>query len=227
MVTRDKKHFKFLLLLTMIYILAIVTPAVVAYKLVEIGPILTNAGTYVFPISYLCGDLLTEVYGYDVARTLIWSALPCSLCYGLLVVGLIHLPSPSFWHFQADYQEVLGRAFRLLLGGSVGILAGSFCNSYAIAKWKIFLKGKYFWLRSIGSTLIGDLIELIIVTGVAYVGQFPFHMIIRMTVTVYLLRIVYAVVMAYPAQLIANFLKRSEKTDVFDYRTNFNPFKIK
>ena len=176
-------HYKYLMLLSMIYLLTIITPSVVGYKLVQIGPVLTNAGTYVFPLSYLVGDVFTEVYGYDTAKRLIWSALPCSLGFGLLVVGLIHLPSPAFWHHQAAYDEVLNNTFRVLLGGTLGVVIGSLCNSYIIAKWKILLKGRYFWMRCIGASLIGDSIELLFVTAVAYVGVFPLHMIIRMTTT--------------------------------------------
>lgn len=221
------KHYKYLMLIAMIYLLAIITPSVVGYKLVQLGPILTNAGSYVFPISYLAGDVFTEVYGYNAAKRLIWSAVPCSLGYGLLIVGLIHLPSPNFWHHQAAYNEVLNQTPRIIFGGTVGVVIGSFCNSYAIAKWKVLLHGKHFWMRCIGASLIGDAIELLIVTAIAYVGVFPIHMILRMTATVFVLRLIYVVVISFPTQLLTNALIKNEGIAI-DYSDVIpNPFALK
>lgn len=209
----------------MIYLIAIVIPSIVGYKPVQLGPILTNAGTYIFPLSYFIGDVFTEVYGYTAAKRLIWSAIPCSLAFGLIVTGLNQLPSPLFWHQQTAYNEVLNQSFRILFGGMLGVLIGSYCNSYAIAKWKVLLRGKKFWIRCICASIVGDSIEILIVTAIVYVGVFPIHMIIRMTTAAFVLRLIYAAVISFPAQLLANALIKSEGIER-NY-TSFNPFALK
>lgn len=206
--------------------MAIIVPSAIGYKLISFGPFLVNAGTCVFPFSYLFGDLITECYGYNIARKIIWSAALCSLVYGALVSMVFYFPHDVSVKNPSSYHYVLSRTFVFLFGGTLGGVLGGFFNSYALSKWKILLKGRYFWLRSIGSSLLGDFLELLIITLIAYVAIYPLPVIIRMFSTVYLFRMLFCCVMAYPAQSILKIIKRSEGVDIYDEGIQFNPFRL-
>ena len=221
-----RSTYRCLPLFSMLYVMSVIVPATIGYRLIGLGPFLINAGTCIFPFSYLFGDFVTELYGYDVARKIIWSSVLCSLIFGFVVSVVFYLPIASSVAHQSSYHYVLSRSFVFLFGGSLGGVLGAFFNSYLLAKWKLLLKGRYFWLRSIGSSLLGDFLELLVITLVAYVEIYPMHVIFRMFSTVYIFRVVFCCIAAYPAQCFMDFMKKGESADVYDKNTHFNPFRL-
>jgi len=218
--------FKYLPFIMLLYISIYLASAAVAYKLVMIGPILEPGPPFIFPVTYVIADIIAEVYGYTIAKKIIWLTLLCELIFALLVTFVVNLPAPGFWHHQAAYNQVFGHTIRFVLSGIFAVLASNFINVYLISKIKILMKGKYFWLRSIISSGVGGLVLVFIIIVFGYMGTVSFKEAVEMFFFIYLLEFLYSCVLAWPAWFIAGFLKFKEKLDVYDINTNFNPFKF-
>ena len=207
-----------------IFVTCLLTANIVGVKVVSLGFFILPAAVAIFPLSYIFGDILTEVYGYHQARRVIWLGFFCNLVFVIFVwVGQILPPAP-FWEWQEAYESILGYAPRLLVASFCGYLAGEFANSFVLAKMKILTQGRWLWSRTIGSTIVGQGLDtLIFVTG-AYFGT-PFfvpimilyHWLAKTGIEAIATPFTYAVV---------NFLKRKEAIDTYDYETKFNPFLV-
>ncbi len=137
------------------------------------------------------------------------------------------MPSPSFWHIQQSYDNVFGNMVRFVLAGTVATISSSFINVYAISKWKILMKGKHFWLRSIGASAIGGFVLITAIILFGYLGTLKLKEVMVMFLSIYTLELIYACLLAWPAWILAGFLKIKEQVDVYDLNTNFNPFSMK
>lgn len=197
---------------------------VLVHKLVTVGSTITAAGVFLFPATFVIGDVIAEVYGYAVARQLLWGAVVCEFLFALFCYMLIHLKSPPFWHYQQDFNYILGGLLRIYFSGLFAFLIASFVNIILLSKWKIALKGRYFWFRSVLSSAIGEAIYTVICVFFIYYKTMPFSEMITLIVTVYLFTMFYVAVFAMPAAPIARLIKRVEGVDTFDYSVNFNPF---
>lgn len=226
MTTPLKLNSRFILPLAMLFVTASLAADTIAYKLIGIGPILEPGATIIFPLTYLLGDIITEVYGYQTARRLIWYGLLMEFIFAFLIKGVLMLPGASFWHFQRSYDIVLSSLPRFVFAGLVGDIASSFLNAYVVSKTKIFMKGKYFWFRSILATAISELALVILTAFVAFTGKLPALSMLRLFVSAYGLEIIYAFIFVWPGLMLVRILKRSEKIDAFDYDINYNPFKF-
>lgn len=220
-------NFKFILPLALFYLCIYLIADSVAYKMVSVGIALEPGPPFIFPLSYAIADIIAEVYGYTLAKKLIWLTLLCQLFFAFAVSAIIRLPSPSFWHMQTAYNDVFGNIIRFVFAGSISVLSSSFINVYTIAKWKIMMKGKHFWLRSIGSSAIGGFVLIAVVMIVGYSGTVDLSSAIKMFFSIYMLELVYACITAWPAWMLAGYLKIKEGSDVYDTNTNFNPFNFK
>jgi uncharacterized integral membrane protein (TIGR00697 family) len=196
-------------------------------KLILLFGFLVPAGIIVFPLSYLFGDVLTEVYGYGAARQVIWLGFACNL----LAVIAIYLgglaPAAPIWHDQAAYQTILGFTPRLLLASFTAYLVGEFANSFVLARLKIATKGRWLWTRTIGSTLIGEGLDTIIFISIAFWGIIPPPLILTAMLTQWTFKVLYEVIATPFTYLIVGFLKRREGLDTYDYRTNFSPILLR
>jgi len=207
-----------------IFVTCLLTANIVGVKVVSLGLFILPAAVVIFPLSYIFGDVLTEVYGYRQARRVIWLGFFCNLVFVIFAwVGQILPPAP-LWEGQEAYESILGYTPRLLVASFCGYLAGEFANSFVLAKMKIFTQGRWLWSRTIGSTIVGQGLDtLIFVTG-AYFGT-PFfvpimilyHWLAKTGIEAIATPFTYAVV---------NFLKRKEAIDTYDYKTKFNPFLV-
>jgi len=207
-----------------IFVTCLLTANIVGVKVISLGLFILPAAVAIFPLSYIFGDILTEVYGYRQARRVIWLGFFCNLIFVIFAwVGQILPPAP-LWEWQEAYESILGYAPRLLVASFGGYLAGEFANSFVLAKMKIFTQGRWLWSRTIGSTIVGQGLDtLIFVTG-AYFGT-PFfvpimilyHWLAKTGIEAIATPFTYAVV---------NFLKRKEAIDTYDYETRFNPFLV-
>ncbi|HYA92856.1 MAG TPA: queuosine precursor transporter [Thermodesulfobacteriota bacterium] len=206
-----------------IFITCLIAANVAAVKLVEIFGLVLPAGTIIFPISYIFGDILTEVYGYRQARRVIWLGFFCNFIFVVTIwVGQV-LPPASFWDGQKAYERILGYTPRLLAASFLAYLVGEFANSFVLAKMKIITKGRWLWTRTIGSTLVGEGLDSLVFMTLAFVGTIPAGVLLSAILTQWLVKSAYEAVVTPVTYIVVNFLKRKEGLDVFDYGTRFNP----
>lgn len=210
-------------IITALFVTCLITANIIAVKVVNIGSFVLPAAIVIFPLSYIFGDILTEVYGYRLARRVIWLGFLCNLIFVVFArIGQV-LPSASFWTGQEAYEAILGYTPRLLLASFLGYLAGEFANSFILAKIKILTRGRWLWSRTISSTVVGQALDTSIFITVAFWGitslpiMILYHWVAKVLIEVVFTPFTYALV---------NYLKKKEMVDTFDYETNFNPFSI-
>ncbi len=192
-------------------------------KLIFLFGFIIPAGIIIFPLSYLFGDVLTEVYGYGATRRVIWLGFICNLLAVIAIYLAGLAPAAPFWHNQAAYDMILGFTPRLLLASFIAYLIGEFTNSFVLAKLKIATEGRWLWTRTISSTLIGEGIDTVIFISIAFWGIIPPQLILTTILTQWIFKVLYEVVATPFTYLVVSFLKRREGIDVYDHHTNFNP----
>ena len=215
---------RFIILLAMLFITSSITADVVAYKFLLIGPLLESGATLVFPITYIIGDVITEVYGYPVIKRIIWTSLFCELLFAILVQIIIHAHALKTVPYQTEYKNVLGNTLMFVVSGIIADISSSFINVYLISKFKIFLKGKSFALRSILSTAIGELVMNVIICLLAFTHYTTLKNVFHIIISAYALELFYAFIFVVPAQVLCIILKRAENRDSYDYNVNYNLF---
>jgi uncharacterized integral membrane protein (TIGR00697 family) len=220
------RYSHWFLLVASIFITCLITSNIVAVKLVNIFGFILPAAILIFPISYIFGDVLTEVYGYRQARRVIWLGFFCNLIAVVAIwLGQI-LPAASFWDGQAAYERILGYTPRLLGASFLAYLVGEFANSFVLAKMKIATKGRWLWTRTIGSTLVGQGLDSVVFMTLAFAGTIPLTGLSVAIVVQWLSKSVYEAIATPLTYAAVNFLKKREGLDAFDYDTQFNPLLI-
>jgi len=217
------RYSHWFLLVASIFITCLITSNIIAVKLVNILGWVLPAGTLIFPISYIFGDVLTEVYGYRQARQVIWLGFFCNLIAVVAIwLGQI-LPAASFWDGQAAYERILGYTPRLLGASFLAYLLGEFANSFILAKMKIATKGRWLWARTIGSTLVGQGLDSLVFMTLAFAGTIPLSILAGAILVQWFFKSVYEAMITPLTYVVVNFLKKREGVDAFDYDTRFNP----
>ncbi|HLI51698.1 MAG TPA: queuosine precursor transporter [Thermomicrobiaceae bacterium] len=211
-----------------LFVTSLITANIVAVKLVDVGGFTVPAGTItLFPLSYIFGDVLTEVYGFRQARRVIWLGFACNLLAVLAIYLTQVLPAPGYWNGQAAYERILGYTPRLLGASFAAYLVGEFANSFVLARMKIMTGGRWLWSRTIGSTLIGEGFDSIFFITIAFIGTIPARALGDTIVTAWLFKSGYEIVMTPVTYLVVGYLKRVEQSDVFDVGTSFSPLSLK
>lgn len=193
-------------------------------------PIVFGAGVLFFPISYIFGDILTEVYGYGRDRRVIWAgfaALVFAALMSAVVVALKPAPDPYNTEYQIHVEAVFGNTPRIVFASLFAFWCGSFVNSYVLAKMKVWMEGRRLWARVVGSTVCGELVDSSLFYVIAFYGIWPTHQILEVAVLQYFLKTAWEIVMTPVTYRIVGFLKRVENEDFYDRYTNFSPFHIK
>lgn len=221
----EKRNYKYLMFIAMLYLTIDLVSAALAYKFVKIDNLFFSAETLIFPLTYTITDIISEVYGYKIARNLIWQVLFGDFLFSLLTSLLVKIPSPTV-EIQNMYNFVFADLLRGSTAETLGVLCGIFANIYAISKLKILTRGKYFWLRSIGSSTIGELVLVVIAMPILFFGKTSIGNLFSLMAFSYLYKIVFAIAAAYPATVIVKILTKSENVDAYDYNVDFNPFAI-
>ncbi|OGT43662.1 MAG: hypothetical protein A3F42_02225 [Gammaproteobacteria bacterium RIFCSPHIGHO2_12_FULL_37_34] len=229
MLSREPKNLnlKFILPLALLYLTIYLAADSVAYKMIALGAILVPGPPFIFPLSYSIGDIIAEVYGYSLARRIIWLTLAFQFLYAILVTLVLKLPHPDFWTMQSAYDQVFGNLIRFVCAGFLSVVISHFVNIYIFSKWKILLRGKHFWLRSVGASAIGGFVLVSIIMIFGYSGTVDTRSAIHMFFSIYSVELLYACIAAWPAWLTSGFLKLKEQLDVYDIHTNFSPFSLK
>jgi uncharacterized integral membrane protein (TIGR00697 family) len=195
-----------------------------------LGTVIFSGGVLFFPISYIFGDILTEVYGYGRDRRVVWAGFGALAFASFMAWVVISLP-PASTAFMASYQShlegVFGNSWRIALGSMIAFWAGSFANSYVLAKMKLWTRGKWLWTRTIGSTLVGELVDSSLFYGIAFYGIWATGDLIKIAIAQYILKTGWEIVMTPVTYRVVGFLKRAEQEDYYDRGTNFNPFVLK
>ena len=207
-----------------LFITCLITANVIAVKIISLGPFLLPAAIFIFPLSYIIGDVLTEVYGYRLARRVIWLGFLCNLVFVFFVWLGQTLPAAPFWEGQEAYQRILGYAPRLLAASFLGYLVGEFANSFILARMKIMTRGRWLWSRTIGSTIVGQGLDTSIFITVAFIGTPSFLPI--MILYHWLAKTLIEALATPLTYVIVNSMKKREAIDTYDYDTRFNPFVI-
>jgi queuosine precursor transporter len=218
------KATPWLVVVTALFVTSLLTANVIAVKLVALGNLVVPAGVVIFPLSYIFGDVLTEVYGYRQARRIIWLGFFCNLLMvaAIWVGGL--LPAASFWDAQPAYERILGFTPRLLAASFAAYLVGEFANSYVLARLKLATRGRWLWTRTIGSTLVGQALDSAVFITLAFAGIMPgADALATAILTQWLLKSAYEIVVTPLTYVVVGFLKRAEGLDTYDYDTRFNP----
>ncbi len=222
-ISRGQRYSLLFVTAAAIFITCLITANITAVKLVNMFGLVVPAGIVIFPISYIFGDILTEVYGYRQSRRIIWLGFFCNLLVVVAIwIGQV-LPPASFWNGQSAYERILGYTPRLLLASFLAYMVGEFANSFVMAKMKIATQGRWLWTRTIGSTLIGEGLDSLVFMTIAFAGEMPMTVLALAIVTQWLAKSVYEAAATPLTYGAVRFLKKREGIDVYDYDTRFNP----
>jgi len=220
------KQFRYLTAIAVIFVSVLLISNVASSKIIALGPFDFDGGTLLFPLSYIFGDILTEVYGYRRTRRVIWLGFAMNILMALVFMLVVALPPAVGGGNHEAFAIVLGWTPRIILGSVIAYAVGEFFNSYILAKMKVIMKGKHLWMRTIGSTLIGQGFDTIIFVMVAFWGVLPGELLIAIIISNYVFKVGVEVLFTPATYAITGFLKKREKVDVYDEFTDFNPFKI-
>ncbi len=221
------KNSKYYFYIAVAFVAILMISNTVAVKLIGLGSLVFTGAFLIFPISYIFGDILTEVYGYKATRKIIWAGFFTQIlmvfCYWLVQV----MPSASVWPNQGAYEVILGYVPRIVIASMIAYFCGEFTNSYVMSKMKIFTEGKHLWTRTIGSTVVGQLVDSVLFTVLAFAMTVPTNVLLIMVAVQYFGKVLYEVILTPVTYYIVRKLKHAEGIDVYDRGISYNPFGLK
>lgn len=220
------QYSKFYQFIIALFVTCLIISNIIAVKIGAFGTYFLPVAVILFPITYIIGDILTEVYGYQAARRAIWMGFMCNLIAVIAIYIAIKIPAAPFFENQKGFEQILGFAPRLLVASFIAYLVGQFSNSFVMAKMKIKSAGKHLWMRTIGSTIVGEGLDSLIFITIAFWGVMPSSAIGGLIVTQWIFKTLFEVVATPLTYLVINYLKKTEMIDVYDKETNFNPLSM-
>lgn len=223
--SRQEAAPRFILLVASLFTGTLIISNIVAVKISDFGGHYLDSGNIVFPVSYILGDVLTEVYGYRYARRIIWSAFIANAFAVLTIVAAGELPAAPFWEDQAAYDAILGQAWRIVAASFVAFLAGEFSNSIVLSRLKLITNGRFLWLRTISSTVVGQGLDSVLFVMIAFAGTGvpELHVLIWET---WVFKVAFEVLATPLTYAIVTFLKRAENLDTYDEKIDLNPIAV-
>ena len=222
-----KGHSKYFLYIAILFVAILMISNTVATKLFQFGSFFFTGAIMIFPISYIFGDILTEVYGYRASRRIIWAGFASIIVMSIVYYLVQLLPPAPFWPNQQAYEVILGLVPRIVVGSIIGYFAGEFTNSYVLSRMKIWTKGKHLWTRTISSTIAGEGVDTILFATVAFAGVIPWNSLIMVIISGYVAKVLIEVLFTPITYVVVRKLKKLEGIDVYDYGVNYNPFQLK
>ena len=234
-VSRDARQYRYYDLVMAAFVTVLICsnligPAKIAQiTLPNLGPVTFGAGVLFFPISYVFGDILTEVYGYARARKVIWAGFTGLGFASFMAAVVVALPPAPFWNNQPAYEVAFGSTWRIVLASMCAYFCGEFVNSYVLAKMKILTAGKWLWTRTIGSTIFGEAVDSALFYPLAFYGSgiIPNDKLPLVMLSQFVIKVGVEVVFTPVTYKVVNALKRAEHEDYYDRHTDFNPFTLK
>jgi uncharacterized integral membrane protein (TIGR00697 family) len=185
-----------------------------------------GAGVLFFPISYIFGDILTEVYGYARARKVVWAGFGAIIFASFMSWVVVSLPPAVGWNDQRAYESVFGQTPRIVFASLAAFFAGEFANSYVLAKMKILTSGRHLWTRTIGSTIVGEGVDSLVFYPLAFLGVWENRLVLTVMISNYVIKVLWEVVVTPVTYQVVGFLKHAEQEDYYDYDTDFTPFSL-
>jgi uncharacterized integral membrane protein (TIGR00697 family) len=223
----EHHRFRYYDLLVHIFVVILLISNLVGQKITAFGWIRISGAQLFFPITYIFGDVFTEVYGYGASRRAIWVGFMASALLAVLGLIAVSLPPAPEWPNQRAFAVVFDFVPRLIVASLIAFWAGEFSNSYVLAKMKLLTKGRYLWSRTIGSTVVGQGVDTVLVMVLAFAGTVTPGAILKLIVSTYIGKVIYEVVATPLTYVVVNFLKRKEGVDTFDHGTDFSPFHLR
>ena len=220
------QRFRYLDALTTAFVIILLVSNLLAQKICQIGPFAVSGAILLFPITYIFGDIFTEVYGFAASRRAIWLGFFGTALLYLVGAATIALPPGPGWHNQQAFATVFGIIPRILAASLIAFWAGEFANSYTMARLKLLTEGRALWTRTIGSTVVGQAVDTVLVITLTFAGTASTRTLANMILTGYLLKVAYEAIATPITYLIINALKRAEHADAFDTAHDFNPFRF-
>lgn len=185
-----------------------------------------GAGVLFFPISYVFGDILTEVYGYAKARKVVWAGFAAMGFASFMAWIILEMPPAPGWPNQAAYETVFGTTHRIVLASLIAYFCGEFCNSYVLAKMKVATAGRFLWARTIGSTIVGEGVDSLLFYPIAFYGVWSNELVLQVMFSNYLIKVAWETLLTPVTYKVVAWLKRHEQEDFYDVNTNFTPFSL-
>lgn len=217
-------EYRYLESFTLLFVVVLIISNLIAPKFFALGPLRISAAQILFPITYIFGDIFTEVYGYSASRRAIWFGFFASfLMVGVSYLAVVIPPAPEFKD-QAAFETIFRPVGRIVAASLLAYWCGEFANSFTLARLKVLTRGRYLWTRTIGSTVVGQAVDTTVVMFAAFYGTRSVSVILNLIVSGYTIKVVYETLMTPVTYAVVNWLKRAEGVDHFDYHTNFNPF---
>lgn len=226
--SRFNLNAKYILLLAMLYVAASTSADAVAYNFSSFFGFLESGATIIFPVTYILGDIISEVYGWKTAMKIVWLGLLSEAIFALLILLDLHLkPYTHNTIPLKEFEAVLGKTWLFVTGGIISNAIAGLLNVFFISKWKVRMAGKFFWLRSLVSTCISEFILIVLTIIIAFLPYYGFKFTGKVFIDAYILEMIYAILFVIPAQLIVWGLTRAESIDNYDYDISYNPFNFK
>jgi len=222
----NNTEYRFFDVLVALFVAVLLISNIASTKILSCWKFTFDGGTLLFPLSYIFGDILTEVYGFRRSRRVIWLGFFSALLMSSVLYIVQILPPANDWMNQQAYESILGFIPRIVLASLVAYFAGEFSNSVTLSRLKILTKGKYLWTRTIGSTIIGEGIDTLVFCMIAFYGVLPSSVFWAVLISNYVFKCSVEIIFTPLTYLIVGFLKRKEKTDVYDYGIKYNPFRL-
>jgi len=222
------RNYRYLDFITAFFVAVLLISNTVSVKPVRLWLFTYDGGTILFPLSYIFGDILTEVYGYARSRRVIWLGFGAAALMAAVYLLVGRLPAAADWPFQKDYQNILGLTPRIVGASLLAFFSGEFSNSFVLARMKILTRGRWLWTRTIGSTLVGEFVDTVLFVAIAFLGApgYPTRLLSAIVVSNYVFKVGAEVLFTPATYAIIGFLKRREREDFYDHQTDFNPFKF-
>lgn len=198
----------------------------IAVKVVQIGEFVLPAGIICFPVAYIFGDVLTEVYGYEKTRRIIWIGFACLGIMSLFYYIATILSPASFWEDQAAFERLFGFAPRIAAASFAAYLVGSFLNAFVMSRMKVWTGGRHLWMRTIGSTIVGEGIDSVVFNVAAFAGVFQLHQVFYIALSGFVLKTLYEIAATPVTYVLVGQLKRIEGVDQYDRGISYNPFRV-
>ena len=224
--SRDLRTYKHFDLLLAVFIVVLLISNLVGQKLCAIGPFVISGGQLLFPLTYIFGDVFTEVYGYAASRRAIWLGFIANALLAIMGLITVWLPPAPGWHNQDAFATVFYQIPRLIIASLIAFWCGEFANSYTLARMKLWTGGRMLWTRTVGSTVVGQFVDTVILVIIGFGGTAPPLTLATLAASAYLGKVIYEVVATPATYAVVGFLKRSEGLDAFDYHSDFNPFHV-
>lgn len=221
-----QRLFKHLDTITALFVAVLLISNVASSKIVILGPFTFDGGTLLFPLSYIFGDILTEVYGYARSRKVIWLGFVSALLMSLIFMLVGALPASPDWPYSEAYDRILGQTPRIVVASLIAYSSGGFANAFILAKMKLVTQGRWLWSRTIGSTLVGQALDTVLFVLIAFVGVLPGSILPALLISNYLFKCGIEILFTPLTYGITHWLKQQEQEDYFDQDTDFNPFRL-